>query len=231
MLPIDSRIKHASQQSVCTVITPKSCETDSTVQSYDWNPPFIIISRYSVLDNRKFLWCAKRHSLCWHWTSRQSPPVSSGCVALSWSKFFGQICVNIFIIITITVLIVIIMIMIFILKGTVPLKIRHVFFCFSQILLVWNSPGEFTHFLGFNSAKILTFGVKYLRVPAPQGAPAPTAWDACLVVGTGTPRVGAKVPPVMGSLNHLPPKMHLIPLLDQLSALLEQKRKLVERSF
>ena len=93
------------------------------MQSYDWNPPFIIISRYSVLDNRKFLWCAKRHSLCWHWTSRQSPPVSSGCVALSWSKFFGRICINIFIISTITVLIVIIMIMIFILRGTV----RYVF--------------------------------------------------------------------------------------------------------
>ena len=131
MLPTDSKTKHASQQSVCTVTTPKSCETDSIVQNNDWNPPFILICRYSWLDNRKFLWCAKRHSLCWRWTSRQSPPVSSGCVALSWSKFFGRICINIFISITITVLIVIIMIMIFILKGTLPLKLD-IFFLFQS---------------------------------------------------------------------------------------------------
>ena len=111
--------------------------------------PFIIISRYSVLDNRKF-----SHSLCWHWTSRQSPPVSSGCVALSWSKFFGRICINIFIISTITVLIVIIMIMIFILRGTV----RYVFlFQSNSFGLKWPCV-NFYVFWESNSAHISIFG-------------------------------------------------------------------------
>ena len=110
-----------------------------------------------MLDNRKFLWCAKRHSLCWRWTSRQSPPVSSGCVALSWSKFFGRICINIFISITITVLIVIIMIMIFILKGTVPLKIRCVFFVSVKFFWFEMALCEFSRFLGSNSAHISIF--------------------------------------------------------------------------
>ena len=32
-------------------------------------------------------------------------------------------------------------------KGTLPLNIRY-FFCFSQILLVWNCPDEFSRFFG-----------------------------------------------------------------------------------
>ena len=100
------------------------------------------------------------------------------------------------------------------LKRTVPLEMGYVLFCFSLILLVWMVT--FHVFWGSHSAKILIFGVKYLRNPTTRGAcphreGRPKELLSFIAIFYAP---GGEVPFVVGSVKHFTPNMDIWSQVD-----------------